>query len=92
MGNFFCRFPREDAAEDHPCSQRGKKQPKLCLLHRGVLRRPNTTHKDIIKRPAHQVLANSSGSLAIFGDPPRLIAKVQFKIKASAPARAGRAR
>jgi hypothetical protein len=34
------RFAREDTAADYPCSQRGKKRPKLYLLHRGVLRSP----------------------------------------------------
>jgi len=32
----FFRFPREDAAANYPCRHDGKKQPKLCLLHRGV--------------------------------------------------------
>jgi hypothetical protein len=36
----FWSFPRENAAADYPCSQRGKKDPELCLLHRGVLARP----------------------------------------------------
>jgi hypothetical protein len=42
------RFAREDTAADYPCSQRGKKRPKLYLLHRGVLRSPTPlTHYNI---------------------------------------------
>jgi hypothetical protein len=64
-GQLFCWFPREDAAADYPCKHGGKKHPKLCLLHRGVLRSP-TPLRTIINSPTYQVLRNSSGSLAIF--------------------------
>jgi len=58
----FFRFPREDAAADYPCGHGGKKHPKLCLLHRGVLGRP-TPSSAIIPRMAHQVLrCTSSGN------------------------------
>ena len=61
----FCRLPREDAAADYECAYDCPENPKLHLLHCGVLRRV-TPPRAIIDRPAHQVLRNSSGSLAIF--------------------------
>jgi hypothetical protein len=39
----FCRLPREDAAADYECAHDCPENPKLHLLHCGVLRSPNTT-------------------------------------------------
>jgi hypothetical protein len=61
----FCRFPREDAAADYECGQDRPENPKLHLLHCGVLRRV-TPPRAIIDLPGHQVLRTNSGSLAIF--------------------------
>ena len=59
----FCRFPREDAAADYECGYDRPENPKLHLLHCGVLRRP-TPLRAIIRRSAYQVLRNGSGSFA----------------------------
>jgi len=59
----FCRLPREDAAADHECDYDRNKNPKLRILHCGVLRRVIPL-RAIIDLPAHQVLRTNSGSLA----------------------------
>jgi hypothetical protein len=61
----FCRFPREDAAADKECGHNRPENPKLHLLHCGVLRRP-TPLQDIVNSPTNQVSRKSFGSLAIF--------------------------
>src|SRR3974390_1628640 len=61
----FCRLPREDATADHECAHDCPENPKLHLLHCGVLRRP-TPLRAIIRRSAFHVLLNHSGSFTIF--------------------------
>jgi hypothetical protein len=59
----FCRLPREDAAADYECGHDCPENPKLHLLHFGVLRRPSPL-RPIIRRSAYQVLRSSPGSVA----------------------------
>ena len=54
-------LPREDAAADYDFDHGSNKNSKLHLLHCGVLRRLPA----IMSLTGHQVLRNSSGSLAM---------------------------
>ncbi len=67
-------LPREDAAADYPCKHGGKKQPKLCPLHRGVLRRAQHHPRSHYKAACPSSLAQQLRQLGdIHRDPPRLI-------------------
>ena len=59
------RFPREDTTAYYECGHDCPENPKLYLLHCGVLRRL-TPLQAIVGRSAYQVLRNSSGNLATF--------------------------
>jgi len=68
----FDRFAREDATADYERAHDRPENPKLYLLHCGVLRR-STPLRAIITRSAYQVLRNSSGIYAgriLKGDKP----------------------
>ena len=70
----FLRFPREDTAADYERGHDCPENPKLHLLHCGVLRR-STPLRAIIRRSTYQVLRTSFGSLAMFAAILRVIAR-----------------
>jgi hypothetical protein len=69
----FCRLPREDAAADYECAHDCPENPKLHLLHCGVLRSPNTTANHY-KAFRVSSLAQQPRQLGdIHRNPPRLV-------------------
>jgi hypothetical protein len=80
----FCRFPREDATADYECDHRGNKNPKLQVLHRGVLRRltPLLTHYTSAR--ASSLAPHQLRQLRNVGrDPPHLILAEQLCCRAA---------